>query len=117
VSSEIERINAEIRRLEERKRFLQHIPRDDFLDGAVVTFKKRFSEDRFAKVYLYAAIKADGMWYTSGPKRNGPWSWEDLMRWIRGDLHTLRACTETVALTGRWARHENSATRSEGNYG
>ena len=88
--SEIEKIDAEIKRLELRREFLRRIPSEPYHEGTVVTFEKRFSEDRFAKVYLYAAIKSNGMWYTTGPKRNSPWTWENLMSWIQGDLLTLR---------------------------
>jgi hypothetical protein len=97
-SNEIEEIEAEIRRLKERKRFLQRIPADVYLDGTVITFTKRFSEYRGAPVYLYAAIKANGMWYTTGPKRHSPWTWEKLMQWLQGDLHTLKVVTATSTL-------------------
>jgi hypothetical protein len=90
VDREIARIDAQIKRLRERRRFLRRMPIDHYPDGTVVAFTKRFSEDSHARTYRYAAIKAEGLWYTSGPKRNGPWLWEDLMRWIQGDLDSLK---------------------------
>ena len=118
MAREIERIEAEIRRLKERRRHLRQMPQDNYQDGTVIVFTKRFSEDRFARVYRYAAIKSEGMWYTTGPKTRTPWVWEQLMDWLKGDLHTLRVVTTTSPVRPGGVNHGPvEKGRSAGNYG
>jgi len=91
MTTELERIDREIERLKARRRELRRMPQDTFEPGAVISFTKRFSQDRFARSYRYAAIKTDdGLWYTTGPKQREPWLWINLMVWLRGDWDSLK---------------------------
>ena len=67
---------------------------DDFPDGAVITFTKRFPGGTID--YAYAAIKTVHhnrnlttgagedlhLWYTTGPKSPKGYTWEELTTWM-----------------------------------
>jgi hypothetical protein len=57
---------------------------DDFTDGTVFKFDKVFVTD--GKVYAYAVIKANGLWYTTGPKSPKGYSWEEFLLWLVGGI-------------------------------
>ncbi len=53
---------------------------DVYVDGDVFKFEKQFVEN--GPSYLYAAIKAKGLWYTTGPKSPKGYSWIDFVLWL-----------------------------------
>lgn len=52
---------------------------DPFDDGAVIQFEKQFGNGR---LYSYAAIRADGLWYTTGPRSPKGYTWEDFTQFL-----------------------------------
>jgi hypothetical protein len=53
---------------------------DEWEDGTVLFFKKRFSPT--GKEYDYAVLKTDGLWYTTGPRSPKGYNWEELIGWM-----------------------------------
>lgn len=49
-------------------------------DGAVIAFRVRFMP-RGPK-YHYAAIRANGLWYTTGPTSPKGYGWDELVSWL-----------------------------------
>jgi hypothetical protein len=80
---EMDRLNAQ---LEELDRYGD----DPFEDGDVIVFHKLFVHEdgiwsgrtRTSKPYFYAATRANGLWYTTGPKSPKAYTWHDLRKWI-----------------------------------
>jgi hypothetical protein len=70
-------VQAEV---EKRLKLIEAYGDDNFPEGAVIRFKKQFRPDSTA--YSYAAIKANGQWYTSGPKSTRAYSWLELVAWL-----------------------------------
>jgi len=72
-----------LRQMEFHRRELEKLMswgEDDYADGAILYFEKSFTERQGARKYKYTALKSQGVWYPSGPKRKGePLSWEDLV--------------------------------------
>lgn len=58
---------------------LQNLPEEPDVEPAVIWFEKTFADGR---TYTYAAVKADGLWYTSGPRTPKGYTWENLMTWV-----------------------------------
>ena len=54
---------------------------DEYDDGTVVRFQKKFTADGHA--YMYAAIKAAGKWYLTG-KEQGGLTWEQFVMFLVG---------------------------------
>lgn len=90
IQRQIASVDAQIDRLIARRALLETMPEDDFEIGSVVTFEKHFSRQP-VRTYNYAAIKAPGGWYTTGPHNPGPFSWDKLLAWLdaTGDLESL----------------------------
>jgi hypothetical protein len=63
---------------------LAQLPEDDFGNGAVITFQKQFREG--GRIYDYAAIKAAGLWYSTGPLAPKGFTWDALMAWLIRDI-------------------------------
>ena len=74
------------KKVEEKLALIEQFGADEFGDGAVIRFKKRF---KFGDTtYTYAAIKVNGKWYTTGPK-GACYTWDELVGWlISGDVPT-----------------------------
>jgi hypothetical protein len=53
---------------------------DDLVDGTIVQFWKQFTVG--GREYMYAAIRADGKWYTTGPKSPKGYTWEEFTLWL-----------------------------------
>ncbi len=53
---------------------------DDFEEGTVFKFKKRFSAS--STEYSYAAIKAEGKWYNTGPRAPEGRDWDEFVVWL-----------------------------------
>lgn len=69
------------RRLEEinnKLAMIESYGEDDFEDGAVLVFDKVMGN----QTYKYAAIKAVGLWYTTGPKSPKAYTWDELVSWF-----------------------------------
>jgi hypothetical protein len=85
---------------------LEKYGEDAFAEGTVITFQYQFP-NTFQKgpdgeriywpmKYLYAAIKADGLWYTTGPKSPKAFTWQSLVDWWEnGRVTKLRVVTKT----------------------
>lgn len=57
---------------------------DDFPEGTVIRFTWRGGP--IGKAYSYAAIKADGLWYTTGSKSRESYTWEKLTAWMNNHV-------------------------------
>ncbi len=76
IDKDIERLDEDIERLDE-------IGSDTWPEGTVFRFEKIFVP--YGRVYTYATIKAgtgSDCWYTTGPKNPGPFTWDELIRFI-----------------------------------
>lgn len=65
---------------------------DDYPDGTIIKFRKRFGmpdAPRPNPWYRYAAIKAKGLWYTTGPRSPKGYTWDELTAWL-GDPENIR---------------------------
>ncbi len=84
IARQIDMLLAEAAKLENR-------PVDDFADGDVVLFDKRFgANDRGqnrrvngqnVKVYTYAAVKGGGLWWVTGDRTGGV-TWDQMMDFV-----------------------------------
>lgn len=86
---------------EKKLQWLESFPEDDFEDGSVITFDKSYESEYDYKVnddegkwYKYAAIKADGRWYLSGPKNGGiTKDWEALVLFMSKGVKQIFWCS------------------------
>ena len=79
-----ERIASASRELERLEENTKYDRIGQMLDGTIIKFKRRFS--RGGRPYLYAAIKASGSWYTTGPSSPKEYAWEQFLPWILSGL-------------------------------
>ena len=94
VDTEVRRRLAE-RKVEEKILLIDEFGPDRYPDGTVVRFSKQFKQDGIR--YSYAAIKAVGLWHTTGPRSPKGYTWEDFTMWlVSGDAPT----TSLEVLTG-----------------
>ena len=49
-------------------------------DGTVVSFRRRFPNSLTR--YRYAAIRANGLWYITGPNSPKGYTWEEFTTWL-----------------------------------
>lgn len=61
----------EVAALQKRLDFYDGLPEDDFGNGAVVVFEKKFNVG--GVTYTYAAVKGGGFWYLSGDTNRRTW--------------------------------------------
>ena len=80
IRREINRKQHEIVLLQERLDCLDRFPEDNFDNRTVIKFRKRFVGS--GKAYDYAAIKADDLWYTTGPRSPKGYTWDQLTEWM-----------------------------------
>lgn len=52
---------------------------DIYEDGNVLLFDRTFND---GKTYSYAMIKAEGLWYTTGPRSPKGYSWDQIVAWL-----------------------------------
>lgn len=69
---------------------------DNYPDHAIIHFDYQFYED--TKVYAYAAIKCNGLWYSTGPRAPKAYTWAQMIEWwLRStcdvDLHYVTELT------------------------
>jgi len=74
-------LQADIERKEAELSRLLSLPEDTFDEGAVLCFEKQFALPDGRK-YSYMFQKAGGAWYSSGPRRPGPYRWEELLDFL-----------------------------------
>ena len=86
-------IEANLRRLEAEIAEIESYPTEP-VNGKVIKFQKQFTEE--GPVYNYAAIRAVGLWNTTGPKAPKAYTWEELMSWMGKDART------TLRIVGNW---------------
>lgn len=48
-------------------------------DGDIIFFEVRFPQN---KMYRYAAIRSNELWYTTGPSAPKAYTWEQLVNWL-----------------------------------
>jgi len=60
--------------------FIEAYGNDPFTNGDVLRFTKRFAVGA-PDGYLYAAIKVDKYWYTTGP-RGAKFTWDEFVAWL-----------------------------------
>lgn len=68
--------------LDEQIAYLERLPAEPVVDEGepnVIHFVKTFDG---AGSYIYAAVQAEGMWYTTGPRSPKAYTWEQLIQWI-----------------------------------
>ena len=63
---------------------------DDQEDGAVIAFRVRFSKGGVN--YDYAALRSQGLWYTTGPKSPKGFTWQELTEWL-DEVHRVSKIT------------------------
>lgn len=68
---EAARISAELTKLEK-------MPKDVYENGTILAFEKTFN----GKKYDYAVIKCNGLWYTTGTKRQSGYTWQELLKFL-----------------------------------
>lgn len=73
-------IERKLRQLEELEEKYAKYGEDECEDGVVVIFDYQFVPG--GRVYSYAAIKAGGLWYTTGPKSPKAFTWEQFIDWL-----------------------------------
>lgn len=77
------KIDFYTKQLERYERLIEEAMRfgeDDYPEGTVIKFRKQFVEG--GEKYRYAAIKANGLWYTTGPKSPKGYTWDELVAWL-----------------------------------
>lgn len=83
VPTKAERLAAQVARLQAELDRIALMPDEPQDPEATIFFEKTFGTSR---KYTYAAVKAgDGLWYTTGPKSPGGYSWQQLIEWILDD--------------------------------
>jgi hypothetical protein len=95
--SQAEGIKLRIRMLKKELKRLESRPAEPEEDGNVITFQKQFAAGGI--VYSYAALKAKGLWYTTGPKSPKGYTWDELLDFI-GDDNRIYLVTEATPLIG-----------------
>lgn len=81
--SRIEALEARINAMMDEVQRLKSRPEEPDKDVNIVYFTKQFTV--YGKVYSYAAIKAAGLWYTTGPRAPKAYSWDELLDFIDDD--------------------------------
>jgi hypothetical protein len=98
-------IKGRLEQLEQELVELSRFPDDNFPEGAVIKFDKVFSSWEEARAYPsyeqfrtlydahraynYAAIKVNGLWYTTGPKSPKGYNWDDLTEWMGNGVRKI----------------------------
>jgi hypothetical protein len=55
-------------------------PKEPEGENAIIRFQYQFH--RGGRVYNYAAVKAGGLWYTTGPQSPKGYTWQELSDWL-----------------------------------
>lgn len=94
----VDLVNARLDRLEERlKESGVLLPEEPQTDGSVIVFQYRFNPSGVK--YMYAAIRAKGLWYTTGPQSTRGYEWREFVEWLRkGNVTKARALDRAMLL-------------------
>lgn len=93
-----EALRAQAMKMLEEAAAYDGIPEEDpFPDGQVITFQKTFQGSSIE--YMYAAVRADGLWNTTGPRSPKAYNWKQLITWLRGDVKTLGVVSHVLPLS------------------
>lgn len=71
IREDIERRLAEVADLEARLERYASLPKDEYDNGAVVVFEKKFGPAGIT--YTYACVKGGGFWFVSGDTNRRTW--------------------------------------------
>jgi hypothetical protein len=74
-----DRLKMEIAAKEEELFLLNAFGEDDFNDGDVIMWDRRFSPYPSGKLYKYVALKAAGQWYLTSRLQPSPITWDRLV--------------------------------------
>jgi hypothetical protein len=78
------KIDAEVA---DKLRLIEVHGEDTYRDGTVFKFSKKFVEG--GDSYTYAVIKANGKWYTTGPKSPKGYDWDEFILWLVSGIPTF----------------------------
>lgn len=82
-STEVDRVNHDIERLERRLELLKMFPEEDpFDDGDVIQFTRLLGRAPGAQRYAYVAVRQNGRWYLTGKLNKTPKRWADLVKFL-----------------------------------
>jgi hypothetical protein len=84
VSEKVAELRRQLAKVSEEIDRLEALPEDDFADGDVIQFKRRFPDG--GPWYQYVAIKIDGRWHMSGKAWHHFTAWETLAGLLMSDL-------------------------------
>jgi hypothetical protein len=85
---------------------------DDFPEHTVIRFGKTMpNRQREPQRYMYAAIKVEGHWYTTGPKGQR-YTWDELLVWLVSGDHPTRTF-EVATKWSEWASAKQVAPPAE----
>ena len=66
--------------VEKRLALIESYGDDNYSENSVIRFQKTFVKG--GTKYTYAAIKAGGLWYTTGPKSPKGYTWNEFTAWL-----------------------------------
>ncbi len=71
INYEIETLQSQLAAKQAKLEFFTNLPEDDYANGAIVVFEKKFASGGI--VYTYAAVKGGNFWYLSGDTNRRTW--------------------------------------------
>lgn len=78
---------------------IESLPEDNFENGVIVNFTKRFGRNHGGIEYEYVALKARDKWYVTGRQLPYPITWSELLEFIGHDnLDSVYVVTEVEPL-------------------
>jgi len=90
----------------------------DSVDGTVIRFTKSWGSPQSPlaatlaalqdTTYSYAAVRVNGLWYTTGPKSPKGYRWEDLLAWMDSGDYPVTDLQRAMAWEPIGERHEDS---------
>jgi hypothetical protein len=102
IQSQLEKLQAEMHEIES-------FGDDEYEDGDVLMFDMHFSTGVDAP-YVYAAIKAKGLWFVTGQHNMSYWGWDQLVNFWKGkctSIMLLKADKEVFKRNGKHAEVTN----------
>ena len=91
MSKKIERLRRQINYLYDEIEKRERFPEDNFKEGTVIKYRKRFTPGGIN--YRYAAIKVNGLWFTTGPRSPKGYTWDELTEWMDDGVQKIRVAT------------------------
>jgi hypothetical protein len=102
-------IRARMEQLEAELTELDQFGEDEYEDGAVLVFDMSFRTTGSVEEpapYVYAAIKAKGLWFVTGQHNMSYWRWDQLVNFWKGKctkIMLLKADREVFSRNGKHA--------------